>query len=102
MTKNREGVPPTRVDMTVPIIGGPGQAQKIDIREAVQALMQQMGSVMAGLEQLTNANNTIAMDLELIKKRTNALEARATLIPDKIEVTVKHERSQHDMAMRGN
>jgi regulator of replication initiation timing len=88
--------------MTVPLIGGAGQAQKIDIREAVQALMQQMGSVMAGIEQLTNANNTMAMDLELIKKRTDALEAKATLIPDKIEVIIKQQQpSLAELQMQG-
>ncbi len=55
-----------------------------------QLLMQQMGNVMATIESLTNANNTMAMELELQKTRITALEAKATLLPEKIEVTVKH------------
>jgi len=95
MTKDRNaGVPkPMAIPMNVPLLGGQGGVgeKKISIPDAVQQMMQQMGSVMAGLEQLTNANNTMAMELELQKTRVTALEAKATLIPDKIEVTVKHE-----------
>ncbi len=98
MTKDRNaGVPkPMTIPMDIPLLGGKGpggvQGKQMSVPDAVQLLMQQMGSVLAGLEQLTNANNTMAMDLELVKTRVTALEAKATLIPGKIEVTVKQEK----------
>ena len=94
MSKDKNpGVPgPMNVPMEIPLLGRQGKVgeTKMSIPDAVQLLMQQMGGVLAGLKQLTNANNTMAMELELIKTRVTALEAKATLLPDKIEVTVKN------------
>jgi len=96
MAKDRNaGVPkPLGVPMEIPLLGRQGKVgeTKMSIPDAVQLLMQQMGNVMAGIEQLTTANNTMAMELELIKTRVTALEAKATLLPGKIEVTVKQEK----------
>jgi len=97
MTKDRNaGVPkPMTIPMDIPLLGGKGpggvQGKQMSVPDAVQLLMQQMGNVLAAIESLTNANNTMAMELELQKTRITALEAKATLIPSKIEVTVKHE-----------
>ncbi len=91
MPKDRNpGVPtPMTIPVTLPLIGGQRKEKQIDIKDAVQSLMQQVGNLTAGLEQLVQANNTMAMDLELVKKRVDALDAKATLLPGKIEVTVK-------------
>ena len=91
MTKDRNpGVPgPMTIPMNIPLLGGKVEKKQIDIKDAVQSLMQQVGNLTAGLEQLVQANNTMAMDLELVKKRVDALDAKATLIPSKIEVTVR-------------
>ena len=95
MTKDRNpGVPgPMTIPMNIPLLGSksPGGVggKQMSVPDAVQLLMQQMGNVMAGIESLTTANNTMAMELELQKTRVTALEAKATLIPSKIEVTVR-------------
>ena len=95
MSKDKNpGVPgPMNVPMEIPLLGGQGGVgeKKISIPNAVQLLMQQMGNVMATIKSLTNANNTMAMELELVKKRVDALDAKAALIPGKIEVIIKHD-----------
>ena len=96
MTKDRTpGVPgPMTIPVNIHLLGGKGgvgEKKQIDIKDAVQSLMQQVGNLTAGLEQLVQANNTMAMELELQKTRVTALEAKATLLPGKIEVVIKKE-----------
>ncbi len=95
MTKDKTpGVPdPMKIPLNIPILGGQGGQKKIGLQDAIQGLMQQVGNLTAGVDQLTHANNNLAMELEMLKKRVDALENKATLLPGKIEITVKHEQS---------